>query len=108
VRRRSSCTEKATSLPVVGFFILKSTMGTRGTLVGSPDVERTLEPEEEEEERELAEGTAGVMVRMAELGDFTGLDAAVWAAKPEGRRRPKQRTMPESFAMRARLFIAIA
>lgn len=105
VSRSKSCTEKATSLPVVGFFIRKSTIGTRGTLVGRPEVERTLEPADDE--RELEEGTVGVTVLMAELADLTGLEAA-WEERPAGRDRARQRAMAESFAMRAFLIMPIA
>jgi hypothetical protein len=68
VRRRRSWTEKATSLPVVGFFTLRSIMGTKGTVVGSPEVERTLEPSCPDW-RDAEEGV-GVIVLIAELGDF--------------------------------------
>jgi hypothetical protein len=46
VRRRRIWTEKATSLPELGFLTRRSTRGTRGTVVGKPAVALTLEPEE--------------------------------------------------------------
>jgi len=81
VRRRRSWTEKATSLPEVGFFTRRSTRGIKGTVVGRLEVELTLEPERElepawPERRDEEEGSPGVMVLIAELGDFVWLVVA--------------------------------
>jgi hypothetical protein len=105
VRSSRSCTEKATSLPFVGFFTLRSTRGTSGTVVGRDEVERTAEPFEAED-LELAEGEAGVTVRMAELGDFTA--EADWAASAEGRIAARRRKAAASLAIRALCDIASA
>jgi len=85
VSRRRSWTEKATSFPVLGLRTRRSTRGTRGTLVGRPEVARTEEPAELDLAPALPdEGGGGVNVWIAdeaEVGAFVGAAGAVcvWA-----------------------------
>ncbi len=80
VSSRRSWTEKATSWPEFGFLTLRSTNGTKGTVVGNPDVARTPEPEAP---GLAADRGGGVNVRIAgaaEVGAGAGFAGVVWAA----------------------------